>query len=74
MNNLEDSVGQTPNTISFFALPFREVMRISPNGIWVDSSLPVDEVARRVFELLEPMIVKSYANRATQLTEGTEDE
>jgi hypothetical protein len=42
-----------------------ELLRVSESGIWANPDIPVDEVAQRVFEILEPMIRQAYRDSAT---------
>lgn len=46
-----------------------ELMRFSKHGIWVNPDIPVDEVAQRVFAVLEPLIRQAYANAAVAAAE-----
>jgi hypothetical protein len=43
-----------------------ELMRFSKDGIWVNPDIPVDEVALRVFAVLEPLIRQAYAVAAAE--------
>ncbi len=49
--------------------PNMELMRFSKHGIWVNPDIPVDEVAQRVFAVLEPLIRQAYANAAVAAAE-----
>ena len=49
--------------------PNMELMRLSKHGIWVNPDIPVDEVAQRVFAVLEPLIKQAYVSAAHGLTE-----
>jgi hypothetical protein len=41
-----------------------EILRISKEGIWVNPDIPLDEAAKALFEILEPMIIASYKRHA----------
>jgi hypothetical protein len=47
------------NTICFNGAG-TELLRLSPSGIRANPDLPVDDIARQVFALLEPIIVQAY--------------
>lgn len=49
-----------------------ELMRISKDGIWVNPDIPIDEVAQRVFAVLEPMIIKAYLGAERTRVAATE--
>jgi len=60
-------------TVDMFTIhdgnPNMELMRFSKHGIWVNPDIPVDEVAQRVFAVLEPLIRQAYANAAVAAAE-----
>ena len=51
------------NTVTFhFDNGNTEILRLSKDGIWANPDVPVDEIARKVFDALEPMITTSYSS------------
>lgn len=62
INNETFLITDVPEHSITFISANQPILKLSKDGIWANPDVPVDEIARKVFDTLEPMIITSYSS------------